>query len=136
METIIQVKRKIFTDLSTIGDFSYDGFQCFSLEDTTRKNGEKIFGKTSIPFGSYEVSINYSNRFGKLMPLIMNVPGFEGVRIHSGNKPQDTEGCILIGMGHENNILDQITESRKAYNDFFEKLSLNMKSGKVFIEIS
>lgn len=80
-----------------IGELTIDGVhQCFTLEDKVRE--KKIFGKTAIPPGRYEVTVSFSNHFQKKLPLLMNVPNFEGVRIHSGNTAKDTEGCILVGM--------------------------------------
>ena len=64
------------------------------LEDTP---GAKIKGRTAIPRGIYRLTLSYSNRFKKAMPLIVDVPGFEGVRIHGGNDQYDTEGCPLLG---------------------------------------
>lgn len=67
----------------------------FTLEDVERT--EKIPGQTAIPLGTYAVKLTYSPRFSRLLPEVLNVPNFIGVRIHAGNKASDTEGCILVG---------------------------------------
>lgn len=132
----IFVKRKWFTDKSTVGELTFDGIKLFTLEDTFRKDGFKIAGKTAIPFGTYEVIVNFSDRFQRPMPLLLNVPGFNGVRIHSGNTSADTLGCLLLGFQYDEKIPDFIGESRRAFSQFFPLLEDNLHKGKVYIEIS
>ena len=109
---VITVKRLYKTDNSVIGEMLVDGiFECFTLEDAERP--VKIKGETAIPKGTYRVIINESNRFKRLLPLLIDVPNFEGVRIHSGNSNHDTEGCILVGQTRNKNYIGQ---SRKAFN--------------------
>lgn len=123
--------RDQFTDKSTIGKLYIDNlFYCHTLEDVVRD--EKIKHETAIPYGKYELVINWSNRFKRQMPLLINVPNFEGIRIHSGNTDKDTSGCILLG---ETRSKDFIGQSRLAYNRFLKDLQTALKTGKVFIEI-
>lgn len=123
----LDLVRKWFTEESTIGELFVDGkFLCYTLEDTIRE--EKIYGKTAISYGKYEVVITRSPRFKKDMPLLLNVPGFEGVRIHAGNTAKDTEGCILVGMTKSD---DFIGGSKMA----FETLMQRIKGNKVVLEI-
>lgn len=132
---LITVQRKHFSEVATIGDMLIDGkFLCNTLEDKVRDNGQKIAGKTAIPYGRYEVVTSMSNRFGKLLPLLLEVPNFSGVRIHSGNTSNDTEGCILVGTwdGKNSNF---IGNSRATFDDFMPLLVSALKVGKVFIEI-
>jgi hypothetical protein len=125
------LKRLYKTDKSTIGELSIDGkFECYTLEDVERK--EKIFGKTAIPKGTYQVVMTMSNRFKKMMPLLLNVEGFTGVRIHSGNVSQNTEGCLLLGTTRGQ---DFIGGSRDAIAKFYPKLEQALKVGKVTITI-
>ena len=115
----INVCREDYSSKSTIGKMYIDGvFECFTLEDVVR-NGPKVPGATAIPAGSYNVIVDFSNRFQKDMPHILDVPGFEGIRIHSGNTDADTEGCILLGR---NRAEDYVGESRLAFASFFPKL--------------
>jgi hypothetical protein len=125
------VTRQVFTDESTIGELTIDGVhQCFTLEDKVRQ--EKIFGQTAIPAGTYEVVVNESAHFHKLLPELVDVPNFEGVRIHSGNKAADTEGCILVGTTKGTNV---INNSHVAFDALFPKIQAAVAQEKVFIEI-
>jgi hypothetical protein len=104
---MIQVIRKVLTDKVTIGELYIDGvLLCYTLEDRDRflelNHSAKVKSQTAIPTGDYRVVISMSNRFKKLLPEILNVEGFLGIRIHSGNTEKDTEGCILVGMNTDN----------------------------------
>lgn len=126
----------------TIGKLYIDGkYFCDTLEDTVRdtnKSGkfdngeEKIKGKTAIPYGTYEIKWTYSPRFKKYTPQLMNVPSFEGIRIHSGNSSTDTEGCLLLG---ENKKVGMVLNSRATINKFYPIIKKACSKGKVTIEI-
>ncbi|HEV7425425.1 MAG TPA: DUF5675 family protein [Thermoanaerobaculia bacterium] len=127
----MQVTRQTFTDESTIGELTIDGVhQCFTLEDKVRE--QKVFGETAIPAGRYEVVVNFSNHFQKMLPELVAVPNFEGVRIHSGNTAKDTEGCILVGVTKGTNV---VSNSKDAFNVLFAKIQAAAAQEKVFIEI-
>ncbi len=120
------MKRNAFTEQSTIGDMSINGqFEAYTLEDKVREvSGKpvlswKVYGKTAIPRGTYELVIDYSQRFKRLMPHILGVPGFEGVRIHPLNTAIQTEGCIGIGKTKD---VDFIGQSKLAFDSFFSRL--------------
>lgn len=113
----------------TIGRWYVDGKQmCNTMEDTDRglrqdmSVGEierkKVYGKTAIPTGRYKVTMTYSPKYKRQMPQVMNVPGYTGIRIHSGNTAEDSLGCILLG---DNTKKGWISNSRKRCAEF-EKL--------------
>ena len=110
------LKRAKSSKLSTMGEL-YIGtkFLCYTLEDVERP--KKIYGATAIPKGSYKGIVNVSARFKRMMPLLLNVPGFEGVRIHAGNTANDTHGCILVGLAKGE---DMVLQSRMAYQRLME----------------
>lgn len=94
--------RETFSPISTLGTLYANGVKIgYTCEDRDRKLEEvpaaKIHGQTAIPRGKYRVVLSFSNRFQKIMPEILTVPGFSGVRIHGGNTAEDTEGCPLLG---------------------------------------
>lgn len=129
----IKLVRDTFTQNSTIGRLFVDGaFECFILEDVVRAPNVKIPDETAIPYGRYEVIVSYSNRFKQQMPLLLNVPMYEGVRIHSGNVAEHTEGCLLTGKTVGKDV---VGGSRVAYQALFSKISKAVKKEKVFIEI-
>jgi len=85
----------------TLGSLFLNGkFFCYTVEDQDRfleNGGTKIKSRTAIPRGQYKMIVTFSNRFQKELPLLISVPGFEGIRIHGGNSAEDSEGCILVG---------------------------------------
>ena len=114
------LQRGISTSQSTPGKLFVDGkFECSTLEDVVRPAGVKVYGKTAIPAGTYKVEITMSVRFKRLLPLLIRVPNFEGIRIHPGNKAEDTDGCILVGDVPKPDWLGQ---SKMAFDRLFAKM--------------
>ena len=138
----LTLKRIALRSTYTIGRLYIDGnYFCDTLEDTVRDlnkdgkfdNGEKkVYAKTAIPYGTYEIKWTYSPRFKKYTPQLMNVPSFEGIRIHAGNTSADTEGCILLG---ENKQVGKVLNSRATINKFYPLIKKACSNGKVTIEI-
>lgn len=127
----------------TIGNLYIDGvFYCNILEDTVRdfnKNGifdcgeVKIKGNTAIPYGEYDIIVTYSPKFKRELPILLNVPAFDGIRIHRGNTNKDTEGCLLPG---ENKEKGKVINSTKYELDLTNKIKTELSKGKkVKIEI-
>jgi hypothetical protein len=145
------LKRNTFTPKSTIGSLFVDDVpQCYLLEDTDRGltstmslpqiKALKIFGETAIPYGRYRIIITKSERFSKkaghdvFLPQLLNVPGFEGIRIHPGNKPEDSEGCQLPGTEKHTN---EVRNSRTAFVKLETKINDALKAGEeVWITIT
>ncbi len=130
----IQLIREIRLDNCIIGKLRIaDIFWCWTLEDIERR--EKIFGETAIAVGRYEIIIDYSEHFDCDMLHILNVPNFEGIRIHWGNTSADTAGCVLVGNDAdlENG---EITRSREAYAELTSIVKPWLKRDSIFIEIT
>lgn len=114
---------------------------CDTIEDTDRGlnsymtleevKAKKVKGKTAIPTDTYRVKITYSPRFKKDMPLIENVVGFDGIRIHSGNTAEDTEGCIIVG---ENKVVGKVINSKETYNKLFSILLQDKNNLRITIK--
>jgi hypothetical protein len=116
------LQRKWVVKDATLGELFLDGsFECYTCEDIVRPINQKIPGQTAIPTGSYRVVVDWSNRFQKNMLHILDVPGFEGVRIHAGNSARDTDGCVLVGQTVDT-VNASIGASRIAYEQLFRKL--------------
>lgn len=138
----LTLKRIALRPTYTIGKLYIDDvYFCDTIEDTVRDtnksgkfdNGEqKIKGKTAIPYGTYEIKWTYSPRFKKYTPQLMNVPSFEGIRIHSGNTSADTEGCLILG---KNKQVGKVLNSRATINKFYPIIKEACSNGKVTIEI-
>ena len=116
----IQVNRIARKDGYTIGRMSLNGeYFCDTLEDTDRglnstMSVDEILSKkrkgiTAIPTGKYDVILTFSPRFKRVLPLLLSVKGYEYIRVHHGNLPSSTDGCLLVG---ENKIKGQIINSR------------------------
>lgn len=127
----------------TIGKlYINDKYFCDTLEDTDRGltqsmteqqiGSKKVYGETAIPTGTYRIIISYSNKFRKQMPLLLNVPGFAGIRIHSGNTEKDSLGCILVG---KNKAVGKVLESRDTYSKLFSILQEANKKETIKITI-
>ena len=116
----IRVKRTDFTDESTIGElYINDKLSMYTLEDFDRGLKDempiegikalKVHSLTAIPTGRYQLVMSFSNRFQKYLPEILNVKGFAGIRMHTGNKAADSEGCILVGKTIRNSSIRELT---------------------------
>lgn len=115
----LKLNRIFLGSSATIGELLVnDKHLCDTLEDRVRPEGEKVYGKTAIPEGTYEVKLTYSPRFKKILPEILNVPNFSGIRIHSLNKAEESEGCIGVGEWNGKDT-NWISNSRKAFNKLF-----------------
>lgn len=135
----IEVIRKYLGKDYTVGDLYIDGeWFCNTIEDTVRtlpstcpytiKNipcrcPGKIAGKTAIPTGTYKLIVDYSTRFNRFLPSILNVPHFLGIRIHNGVDQNNSSGCIIVGI---NSIKGQVTNS----TFYMNKLTNLLKSSK------
>ena len=105
--------RDTFTTKSTLGKLYINGqFFCYTLEDVVRGKGIKINKETAIETGCYPVKITYSNRFKRNIPILSSVPLFTGIRLHGGNKADNTDGCILIAYNKINNDTIQGTAEK------------------------
>ena len=125
----------------TEGKFYIDGaYFCDTLEDQDRGlyqhmslaeiKAVKVYGETCIPYGTYKVELSYSPKFKKIMPAILDVKGFTGVRIHNGSYTEHTLGCPLVGIKYKDGML---TNSHKTFNELMQKLQ-NQKEITITIE--
>lgn len=122
----LHVFREPSEDGATFGALFVDGhFECLTLEDEIREQpgvtvaAWKVPGQTAIPARTYPVQITPSRRFKRLLPILLNVPGFEGIRIHPGNAIADTHGCLLVGRTRTDG---RVGESRLAFEHLFAQM--------------
>ena len=126
----IELIRIAFKDTYTIGKLYVDDtYFCDVLEDVDRGLDssmseseileKKVKGQTAIPTGHYVINITYSPKYKRMMPLLLDVKGFSGIRIHSGNSSKDTEGCLLVG---KNKKVGMVLESRDTYQRLFKMM--------------
>lgn len=137
----LKLIRKFLKDTYTIGKLYIDNlYFCDIVEDKVRdynKDGDlndigenKVYGETAIPYGTYKVEVTYSPKFKRDLPLIKDVPHFEGIRIHRGNYTKDSLGCLICG---ENKIKGGVINSTK-YEESLVKI-LKETNEKITIEI-
>ena len=127
----------------TIGKMYINGtYFCDTLEDTDRGLTQemnldiidkiKVYGKTAIPTGRYRVELTKSKKFGRVLPLLYNVKGFEGIRIHRGNTNEDTLGCILVG---QNKAVGKVINSAMAEQNLMDRLKEVEKNELIYITV-
>lgn len=128
---IITLRRIAFKPKYTIGKLYIDGnYVCDTIEDRDRNlddsmseeeiKKKKVYGETAIPYGTYLVRITYSNKFKKMLPLVENVKGFSGIRLHSGNTEKDSLGCIIVG---KNKKVGMVLDSRVTMDKLMDILT-------------
>jgi hypothetical protein len=123
----LRLIREPSRDEATMGVLFVNGhYECFCVEDMIREvsgvpvEAWKVVGRTAIPQGRYRIQLTHSQRFNRTLPLLVDVPGFTGVRIHPGNTAADTEGCLLLGTGRTGG---SVTGSRIACERLFERMA-------------
>jgi hypothetical protein len=138
----LTVKRYKSTPNATLGRLFIDGvFECYTLEDEFR--AVKVRGETRIPAGTYKLSLRtegtthfqYSTRFPDIhkgMLHVLNVPGFQWILIHIGNTEKDTDGCLLVGEGRDEEKMT-LLRSTVAYRKMYPKVAQAVMDGDVFI---
>lgn len=140
---ILEVRRRIKGDTYTISDlFINDVLFCQMLEDQDRGlmfqmpleeiKKIKVWGKTAIPTGVYEMVFNYSAKFKRELPLLLNVPGYTGIRWHPGNTDVDTEGCQLPGKEGKR----MVTNSVATFNKLMPILKKASKQEKIYVFVT
>lgn len=136
----LELKRVAKKETYTIGKLYIDGkYFCDTIEDKDRALdssmseaailAKKIKHQTAIPTGTYKVGLTISPRFKTLLPLLYDVKGFSGIRIHSGNTAEDSSGCIIVGT---NDVVGKVLNSRTT----MQKLLSRMKLAKGNITIT
>lgn len=137
-----------FDSTSTVGRLTENGKQlCFILEDKDRGltsdmdavaiRKRKVDGRTAIPYGRYEINCTMSPRFKRVLPQLLAVKGFSGIRIHPGNTSEHTEGCLLPGLTYRSAGMNGyfVESSRTAFSSLYDKIGRALLNEKVFITI-
>jgi hypothetical protein len=130
MIDLVLVRQTLAPQFTEGSLFVNGAFECHTLEDPVRI-GPKVPGATAIPYGRYRVRVTWSPRFQQRMPLLEHVPGFVGVRIHWGNKPADTDGCLLVGAENTSMADGWIGQSKRAYRKLCARIALAEQRGEV-----
>ena len=115
----LRLERRYKGSKYTIGKlFINDEYFCDTIEDIDRGlkssmsveyiKKKKVYAETAIPTGTYKIEMTYSSKFKRILPLLVDVKGFSGIRIHRGNTEKDSSGCIVIG---ENKVKGRVINS-------------------------
>lgn len=144
MNIELELNRIYFSPTYTISKLFVNGqLWCDAIEDVNRdlnKDGDltdagesKVQDKTCIPFGKYQVIVNVSARFKRMLPRLLNVPHFDGILIHNGVNETSSSGCIIVG---ENKEKGKVLNSRFWMNKLTDYLlDEQAKGNKIFITI-
>jgi len=133
LELIRDVLRPGYTLGRLLGANRHFGYTCEDEDRKLEAGGEKVPGKTAIPRGYYRLTADVSKRFGRLMPILRNIPQFEGVRVHAGNTAADTEGCPLLGKIRTTDGVRNCAEANEQLLDFI--LSTEVSGDQVWVEV-
>lgn len=134
---------RLYGALDLAGTPIPDGAELFTCEDVDRgldaailaTLARKVKGATAIPVGTYRVAVTMSERFKRRLPILLNVPGFAGIRIHPGNTSADTEGCILVG-GRRDEANGRVLDSRAPCDWLCAVIAAELqRGGQVTIEV-
>jgi hypothetical protein len=134
---------------STLGKlFHGDQFLCYILEDVDRGllstmtaeeiRKVKVYGKTAIPYGRYEINCTYSPRFKRVLPQLLGVKGFSGIRIHRGLTAEHTEGCLLTGADYTHIVAQGfiLKDSKTAFDLVYKLIGETLLKERIFITIT
>lgn len=144
----LSLHRKWLTELTSISELLVNGKPfsnpIYVLEDTDRGlhssmrlsqiKAVKIAGRTAIPTGRYQILLTWSPKYKKNVYQVMNVPGYEGIRIHSGNYHQDTEGCLLPGLSKARDFVGNSKAAVQVLESIFSKVQSTKE--EIFITIT
>lgn len=133
----LELKRIALKPNYTIGKLFINGtYYCDTIEDKVidlNKNGKfddglsKVMHQTAIPYGTFKVMVNYSPKFKRELPRLLDVPYFEGILIHNGNDQNSSSGCIIVG---ENKTVGKVTNSTFYMNNLTARIKDAQNKGE------
>ena len=135
---------RLYGALDLAGKPIPDGAELYTCEDVDRgldsaaipaTLARKVKGQTAIPVGTCRVAVTMSERFKRRLPILLDVPGFAGIRIHPGNTSADTEGCLLVG-GRRDDANGRVLDSRHPCDWLCAVIAAELqRGGQVTLEI-
>lgn len=137
----LHLKRFYFGEEDTVSNLFLpdDNWECFILED--QYQDEKVHGETCIPEGRYRLELKWtgmSEKYGHKMICVEDVPGFQHIRFHKGNREDDTDGCLLPGRGVIIPQLGTATlyDSKGAYDTLYRRVSRLIQIGDTHLDVT